>query len=91
MMYLSQNFFNPTVQNLLIDYRVNNPGQVRICVFTMYGSEVIKLVDSYHAAGNYQVPWNGRNTSGDMVGNALYLVVIQSPDGHMSLPGIVLK
>jgi len=90
-MYLSQNFFNPNTQPLLIDFRVDNPGQVRICVFNIIGEEIVKLVDQNYAAGNYQTPWDGKNRFGDMVGNSTYFILIQAPDGHMVRQVIVLK
>jgi hypothetical protein len=90
-MYLSQNFFNPTTQPLLIDFRVDSPGQVKIAVFNIIGEEVTKLVDQNYAVGNYQTSWGGKNKSGDIVGNSTYFVLIQGPDGHLVRQVIVLK
>ena len=76
---------------MLIDFRVYNPGGVKVCVYDIMGQEIEKLVDQNYVAGNYQVPWNGKNRFGDTVGNGTYFVLIQSPDGHMVRPVIVLK
>ena len=74
-----------------MDVRVNTPGQCKVVVYNIAGEEVVKLLDQNEAAGNYRVFWNGKNRNGAIVGNAVYFVVVVSPDGHMVRQVILLK
>ncbi len=74
-----------------MDLRVNTPGQCKVMVYNIAGEEVVKLLDQDEARGNYRVFWDGKNRNGAWVGNAVYFVVIQSPDGHMTRQVILLK
>lgn len=74
-----------------MDVRVNTPGECKVMVFNIAGEEVVKLLDQNEAAGNYRVFWDGKNRRGALVGNALYLVVVITPDGHMVRQVILLK
>jgi flagellar hook assembly protein FlgD len=74
-----------------MDVRVDVAGEVKILIFNIAGEEVEKLVDQQLSAGNYRFSWDGRNESGAMVGNAIYLFVIQQPSGRMIRKVVVLK
>lgn len=89
--YLDENFFNPSNGPLGMEVRVDTGGEVKVLIFNIAGEEVEKLVDQYLNTGNYRFSWDGRDSSGDMVGNALYLVVSQQPSGVMIRKVIVLK
>jgi flagellar hook assembly protein FlgD len=91
MVYLDDNFFNPRQKQLGMDIRVDHAGQCKVLVFNIAGEEVVKLLDQYENAGNYRVFWDGRNTRGAEVGNAIYFVVVIQPSGHQVKQVIVLK
>ena len=74
-----------------MDMRVDVAGQVKVMVFNLAGEEVVKLLDLYENVGNYRVFWDGKNRFGEMVGSAVYFVVIVQPSGHMTRQVIVLK
>jgi hypothetical protein len=90
---LDQNFFNPVTQpsGLGMDVRVDTPGRVQVMVFNIAGEQVAKIWDQNEPVGNFRVYWDGKNLKGEIVGNAVYFVVIQSPDGHRVRQAIVLK
>jgi hypothetical protein len=90
-LYLDQNFFNPTQQSLGMDVRVDIAGQVKILIFNIAGEEVEKLADQQMIQGNYRFSWDGRNSAGNIVGNAVYFIVIEQPSGKMIRKIIVLK
>jgi hypothetical protein len=90
-LYLNQNFFNPAKQPLGMDVRVDTAGQVKIMIFNIAGEEVEKLVDQQLGAGNYRFSWDGKNSKGETVGNAVYFVVVQTPNGHLTRQVIILK
>lgn len=52
--------FNPTTN---IKFVVPNDGQVSLIVYNILGKEVIKLVDEYKSAGEYNVTFNGEELS----------------------------
>jgi hypothetical protein len=90
-LYLDENFFNPNNQALGMDVRVDVAGEVKIVIFNMVGEEVEKLVDQQMTIGNYRFSWDGRNTNGDIVGNAVYFIAIMQPSGNLVRKVIVLK
>ncbi len=90
-LYLDSNFFNPNLTALGMDVRVDNAGEVKIDVFNLVGEEVEKLVDQTLSPGNYRFSWDGRNSGGAVVGNAVYFIVIQQPSGKLVRKVIVLR
>jgi flagellar hook assembly protein FlgD len=90
-LYLDSNFFNPNIQSLGMDVRVDIGGEVKILIYSMSGQEVEKLVDQQMSPGNYRFSWDGHNASGTVVGNALYFLVIEQPSGRLTQKVIVLK
>jgi hypothetical protein len=90
-LYLDSNVFNPTVQPLGMDVRVDTAGEVKILIFNMAGEEVEKLMDQQMTPGNYRFNWDGRNSAGVMAGNGIYFLVIEQPSGRMIKKVVVLK
>jgi hypothetical protein len=90
-LYLDENFFNPNSQSLGMDLRVDVAGEVKVFVFNIAAEEVDKLIDQYMNPGNYRVYWDGHNRTGVLVGNAVYLVVVEQPSGNTIKKVIVLK
>ena len=71
--------------------KVTTGGEVKIMVFNMAGEKVRVIQDSTLAPGNYRAFWDGKNSSGATVGNAVYILLIHSPDGETMKKVIVLK
>jgi TolB protein len=69
------NPFNPAT---VICYDLARPGHVRLQVYAVNGQLVRDLVAAYQEAGSYQVPWDGRDAAGVLVGNGVYLGVMQA-------------
>jgi hypothetical protein len=90
-LYLDNNFFNPNNQPLGMEARIDTAGEVKIVIFNIAGEEVEKLVDQQMSPGNYRFSWDGRNSSGAMVGNAVYFIAIMQPSGNLVRKVIVLK
>jgi hypothetical protein len=63
-LYLDSNVFNPNLQPLGMDVRVDVAGQLRILIFSMSGQEVEKLVDQQMLPGNYRFYWDGHDQVG---------------------------
>jgi hypothetical protein len=90
-LYLNQNFFNPSQNMLGMDVRVDQAGEVKLEVFNLAGERVRKIMDQTESQGNYSFNWDGRNDAGGLVGNGVYLVVIQTPSSKKVQKVIVLK
>jgi hypothetical protein len=89
---LDVNIFNPSNgQPLGLDIRVETAGQIKAVVFNIVGETVRKLLDEYRGAGNHHLTWDGRNSSGEVVGNGVYFLVVQQPSGQTIRKAIVLK
>ena len=88
---MDANVFNPNTAPLGIDFKVDTPGQVRIIIYNIAAEIVARVLDEVKAQGSYRVHWDGKNKSGEVVGNAVYFVVIQEPSGHLVRRVIVLK
>ena len=91
-LYLDSNIFNPAGgKSLGMDMRVDQGGQVKVTVFNIAGEKVKGLLDQFKSPGNYRISWDGHNDNGDLVGNAVYFIVIQTPSGAATRKVIVLK
>lgn len=74
-----------------MDLRVDVAGNCKVLVYNLAGEEVVKLMDQAMNPGNYRVFWNGLNRSKALVGNAVYLVVVEQASGNTVKKVIVLK
>src|SRR5581483_2793934 len=90
-LYLDANFFDPTKGPIGMDLRVDAAGNCKVMVFNMMGEEVIKLMDQNLNPGNYRVFWDGLNAQKALVGNAVYLVLVEQASGNTIKKVIVLK
>jgi flagellar hook assembly protein FlgD len=91
-MYLSDNYFNPAQGAVLgVDVLIDQGGEVKIMVYNIAGQEVEKLVDQTLSPGSFHFTWDGRNRSGDIVGNGVYFLLIEQPSGNFIRKVIVLK
>ncbi len=64
---------NPTTGGTKWQFRLAHPGSVRLEVFDVSGRRVNALADGVLAAGEHAVYWNGRDESGRLVANGIYL------------------
>jgi hypothetical protein len=90
-LYLDSNVFNPNLQPLGMEVRVDVGGEVRVLIFSMSGQEVEKLVDQQLTPGNYRFSWDGHNKTGEMVGNSIYFIITDQPSGRLIRKVAVLK
>ena len=86
---LFQNDPNPFNLSTFIPYTLIEPGPVELSVHNVRGRRIITLIDSYQPAGDYSVPWDGRDELGHGVAAGIYLYRIQVRDqkatGKMTL------
>jgi len=72
---IAPNPFNPSTT---VEYSVRNPGHVVVRIYDLTGKVVCTLVDENKDARDYQVRWDGRDVSGQVVSSATYLCRIQA-------------
>ncbi|PJA74224.1 hypothetical protein CO151_10465 [bacterium CG_4_9_14_3_um_filter_65_15] len=72
---IAPNPFNPSTT---VEYSVRNPGHVVVRIYDLTGKVVCTLVDENKDARDYQVRWDGRDDSGQVVSSATYLCRIQA-------------
>lgn len=69
---LAQNYPNPFNPSTHIRYALPHNGRVRLTIYDIRGSEVVRLVDREQDAGYFSVEWDGRNQTGMQVSSGVY-------------------
>ena len=72
-----------------ISYQVSRPGDIGVNVYDVMGRRIRSLLHSARGAGEYSVPWDGRNSSGSPVASGYYFVVL-TRDGDLTASARVL-
>ena len=67
------NYPNPFNPSTTISYSVPTDGEVSLTIYNSRGQLVNTLVSKHMNKGNYQVVWQGRDTSGRSVASGLYI------------------
>jgi hypothetical protein len=70
---LYQNHPNPFNPSTTISYYLPERDRVRITIYDITGTFIIRLEDRERSEGHYAVTWDGTNGSGARVGAGLYL------------------
>ncbi len=84
---LVSNYPNPFNPSTRISYTIPTAADgepVRLEVFNVLGQRVRLLVEKTHAAGQYEVEWDGRDDAGAQVSSGVYLYRIQAGSTHTS-------
>ena len=58
---LEQNYPNPFNPITRIKYTLIRSGDVSLTIYNLLGKEVIRLVDGYQPAGEYNISWDAAN------------------------------
>lgn len=77
---LEPNYPNPFNPETTINYGVPENGPVQIHIYNLKGELIRTLVNSNHAAGWYNVVWNGKNDSGIPVSTGVYIYSLKSSE-----------
>ncbi len=75
---LYQNYPNPFNPGTTIRYELPRAENVRIVIYDLNGEKVATLADSYQAAGEYNVTWNGKNDYGRDAASGIYFYSVRA-------------
>jgi len=75
---LNANYPNPFNPNTTISFGIPKAEQVTLTIFNVLGQPIRELVNNELAAGNYELNWDGRDSSGKQVSSGLYFYSLQS-------------
>ncbi|MCC7261111.1 MAG: VCBS repeat-containing protein [Candidatus Latescibacteria bacterium] len=75
---LEPNYPNPFNPATTLRYNLVEAGPVRLTVYNVAGQRVRELVDQVQEAGGYQVEWDTRDQSGQLVAGGVYLYRLEA-------------
>ena len=85
-MQLRQNYPNPFNPRTVIRYSLPEPGNVKLSVFNVTGSEIASLVNSWQQEGAYEVAWEAREQP-----SGTYYCRLQTPHRTETRTMLLLK
>ncbi len=89
---LRQNFPNPFGDYTVLQFSMLNAGAARLSIFDSLGREVAVLLDgAWHAAGTYEIRWDGTDGSGVRVAGGTYFAELASGGRRVVRPMIKVK
>jgi len=78
---LLQNNPNPFRDETKICFLIVEPTHVVLNIYNMVGQKIQTLVNADYAAGNYIIPWNGKDKNGSELPNGVYIYQLQTKNG----------
>lgn len=75
---LQQNYPNPFNPSTTIKFKLPVRAHVTLKIVNLLGQEVAMLMDSQQNAGDIQVVWDGKNSSGDQVASGIYFYQLEA-------------
>jgi len=88
---LFQNYPNPFNPRTTIAYNLPIDSHVNLVVYNLLGQPIKTLVNKKLPQGSYEIEWNGRNDSGEEVGNGVYIYQLKVDRQIESRKMVLLK
>ncbi|MFH1528231.1 MAG: FlgD immunoglobulin-like domain containing protein [Bacteroidota bacterium] len=74
---LKQNYPNPFNAGTNINFSLSQPANLSLIIYNIEGKEVYRLLSNKrYSAGNYSIPWNGKNSDNQKVSSGVYFYSI---------------
>ncbi len=73
-----QAYPNPFNPQTTIQYSIASPDNVSLSIFDISGRRVASLRNAYHAAGQFSIEWDGRDSFGKALASGTYFVQMQT-------------
>ena len=77
---LLPNYPNPFNSRTILRYRLVRASAVELVVYDLLGQRVRTIAKGVQPAGEYQIPWDGRDEEGRLVGSGVYLLRLKAGD-----------
>jgi hypothetical protein len=75
---LEQNYPNPFNPETMIKFSLKEDSRVTLRIYNVLGQTVRTLVDEEKPAGEYAIPWNGKNEANEDVASGVYFYRIKA-------------
>lgn len=82
------NPFNPVTN---IRYQIPEAVSVSLKIYNMMGQEIITLVNNHQKAGNYELKWHGKNSTGHHVNSGIYLLRLEAGTYHATRKVMLMR
>ena len=82
---------NPFNTSVEIRFDIIRACRVKLMVTSVFGREVVRLVDGWVDAGEHTAVWNGKDARGRTVASGVYIVSMVIPEGIMSIKIALLR
>jgi len=88
---LNGNYPNPFNPDTRISYSVREAAEVSVVVFNVKGQKTVTLVDRFHQPGNYEIIWNGKDSSRRDLSSGIYFYRMETGSYSSTQKMIMLK
>ena len=69
---LAQNYPNPFNPETRIHYDLPKSSFVTLTIYDILGRKLVRLIDGTHAAGRFNITWDGKDAYGNHLGSGIY-------------------
>jgi len=88
---LGQNYPNPFNPVTTFYYELNEPGDVRLRIYSAGGRMLLEVERSHSTTGTYWYQWNGRDAHGQVVPIGVYFYEVESGGARQAKKMILLQ
>ncbi len=88
---LLKTYPNPVTSGTTLEYRIDKPGPVKICIYNQQGVLVKELLNRNMPSGNHNIKWDAGGKSGTKVKPGVYLCTIHFNNQSNSKRIIVIE
>jgi len=88
---LSQNYPNPFNSNTTISFDLYHAASVDLSIYDVNGAPVKTLIHNPMMPGNYNIPWDGTNSTGARVASGLYFCRLNNFRQIVTIKMILLR
>lgn len=81
---LGQNYPNPFANGTDIIFSLPVDEQIDLSVFNLEGRKIRTLIEGLQPAGNHQLFWDGRDASGNLLPNGVYIYQLKAGDSLLT-------
>jgi endoglucanase len=64
---------NPVTSQTTLSYKLETNSQVEVSIYSISGRKICSLINRYQAAGNYTIPFQGKDPDGNPLQHGIYL------------------